>query len=265
MLTQYATWQDIVYAVYAPEVSASGTPHIQGYVRFKNACGLTAVRRYLPTAHWEPARGTDQENRTYICGPYDKGDKHKDENPEAVESGTIQVGRGHRSDIDTVRDLVKDGASFREVLDTSKSFQGVQWAMKALPYYEPPRSWKTEVIWLWGPTGTGKSHVAWEEAGVDAYAPVSFKWWDGYDGHENVILDDIRSDWATYNQFLQLFDKYPFRVECKGGSRQFVAKKIWVTSPYDPPAFFQMEPEALNQLIRRITVVRHLAQRYTEV
>jgi len=141
----------------------------------------------------------------------------------------------------------------------------VQWAQKALPYYEPARSFKTEIFWLWGPTGTGKSHLAWEQAGPDAYAPISWKWWDGYDGQEHVVLDDIRADWAPYNSFLQLFDKYPLRVECKGGSRQFLAKKIWVTSPYDPPAFFQVSSECLEQLTRRITLVTKCSTRYTDV
>jgi len=175
------------------------------------------------------------------------------------------VGKGKRTDIDVIRDLVKDGASFKEVLEQSSSFQSVMWAQKALPYYEAPRSVKTEVFWYWGPTGTGKSHLAWEEAGTDAYAPVSFKWWDGYDGQENIVLDDIRSDWATYNQFLQLFDKYPMRIECKGGSRQFLGKKIWVTSPYDPPAFFQLGEEAIDQLVRRVTLVKSFSVVHTQV
>jgi len=51
------------YVCFAPEIAASGTPHLQGYVRFQNARGLSSVRIDIPRAHWEPAAGTDQVRR----------------------------------------------------------------------------------------------------------------------------------------------------------------------------------------------------------
>jgi len=244
------------YLCYAPEVGDSGTPHLQGYVRWPQPKTIGAACTALGgRAHVELAKGTDQDSRTYIFGPYSKDGHVKEANPEAVEFGEL-ARPGKRKDLDVVRELIKDGGSIKQVIEQTSSFQGLSFAMKAIPYFEPKRSFVTEVYWFWGATGTGKSKAAWEEAGPDAYSPVSYKWWDGYDGHEHVILDDIRSDFCSFNQFLQLFDRYPLRVECKGGSRQLLAKKIWVTSPYDPPAFFQMESEAISQLTRRITLVR---------
>lgn len=202
----------------------------------------------------ERANGDDASNRVYIFGPYDKGDKHKDVNPDAVEFGQMAQ-QGKRNDIAAVKELIKEG-SIQKVIETVNSYQAVRFGMLAMPYFEPKRDFVTEVYWYHGATGTGKSKAAWEEAGSTAYQPVSFKWWDGYDAHENVILDDIRADFCSFNQFLQLFDRYPMRVECKGGSRQFMAKRIWVTSPYDPASFFQMSSEAITQLTRRITRVR---------
>lgn len=173
--------------------------------------------------------------------------------------------QGKRKDIDAVRDLIKDGGSVRQVIETCGSYQSLSFGIKAIAYFEARRSFKTEVYWYYGSTGTGKSHMAWEEAGSDAYTPVSSKWWEGYDGHEHVILDDIRADWCPYNMFLQLFDKYPMRIECKGGSRQFVSKKIWVTSPYPPNAFFQMSDEAITQITRRLTVIKEFSTPFTSV
>jgi len=158
--------------------------------------------------------------------------------------------------LDLVKDLVRSGAKIKTVIEETPSYQGLAFAMKAIPYFEIKRTWVTEINWYWGETGTGKSRAAFEEAGEDSYSPVSYKWWDGYDAHENVILDDIRADFCSYNQFLQLFDRYPMRVECKGGSRQFLARKIWITSPFDPEAFFQMSGEAIVQITRRITTVK---------
>ena len=46
---------------------------------------------------------------------------------------------------------------------------------------------------FWGKTGVGKTKRAWEEAGIEAYPkdPCT-KFWDGYNGQENVVIDEFR-------------------------------------------------------------------------
>lgn len=76
-----------------------------------------------------------------------------------------------------------------------------------------------KVYVFWGPTGTGKSRRAWDEAGPDAYPkdPRS-KFWDGYNGHSNVVLDEFRGA-IDVSHLLRWFDRYPVLVEVKGSSR----------------------------------------------
>jgi len=59
---------------------------------------------------------------------------------------------------------------------------------------------------FWGPTGTGKSRRAWQEAGMDAYpkSPTT-KFWDGYRGEENVVMDEF-SGQIEVNFELSIFD-----------------------------------------------------------
>jgi len=111
------------------------------------------------------------------------------------------------------------------------------------------------VYWYYGPTGCGKSRAAFEEAGLEAYVKMpTNKWWDGYEGEENVIVDDYRADFCTFADLLRFFDRYPMRVEYKGGSTQFLAKNIWITTPYSPERTWEKQSaEKLDQLIRRIT------------
>lgn len=256
----HALKDDAQYICWAPEVGESGTPHLQGFLRFKSGKSLTAVKAIIgDRAHLEIARGTDKEARQYICGPYTKEGKEKPANPNFVEYGEMSS-QGKRSDLEEVREMVANGDSMLDIIGKARSLQSIKTAQVILPYMEKRRIWKTKVIWMYGPTGTGKSKTAWEEGGAEAYAPLSYKWWQGYDGQENVILDDIRPGWATFDEFLRLFDRYPLMVECKGGSRQFTGKTIWVTSPYDPKAFFEgCSSEAMNQMTRRIEEVRHLS------
>lgn len=56
-----------------------------------------------------------------------------------------------------------------------------------------PVAQEKEVYVFWGRTGAGKSRRAWQEATLQAYpkSPTSI-WWDGYQGQENVVIDEFR-------------------------------------------------------------------------
>ena len=83
-----------------------GTPHIQGYVRFKVRKTMAGAKRLLDVqAHLEPARGSEGENIKYcskdrlICG--DDWGEHGVADPE--------IKQGRRSDLEGVIKDVKGG------------------------------------------------------------------------------------------------------------------------------------------------------------
>lgn len=51
--------------VVGKEVSQSSTPHLQGYVEFRNPLSFVGVRKLLPSAHWEVAKGDAASNYKY--------------------------------------------------------------------------------------------------------------------------------------------------------------------------------------------------------
>lgn len=82
----------------------------------------------------------------------------------------------------------------------------------------------------YGAPRTGKTRKAFDEAGESVYVKTpTTKWWDGYKGEENVIIDDfsglIRADYLK-----TWLDRYPCSVEVKGGAVPLCAKRIWITS-----------------------------------
>jgi len=125
-----------------------------------------------------------------------------------------------------------------------------------LKYHEPKRTDKPYVRWFWGATGTGKSKLAYEILGDECYTCLSTgKWFEGYDGHDNVLIDDMRKDFLKFHELLRLLDRHAFRVECKGGSRQFRATQIIITSCYAPDTLFDTR-EDIQQLLRRIDEIK---------
>lgn len=109
---------------------------------------------------------------------------------------------------------------------------------------------------FWGKTGTGKSRRAWEEAGFSAYpkAPTS-KFWDGYQGQQNVVIDEFRGI-IEISHFLRWMDRYPLLVEVKGTSVVCCAEHIWITSNLSPRQWYPaLDDETFDALNRRFTEI----------
>lgn len=113
-----------------------------------------------------------------------------------------------------------------------------------------------EVSCYWGVSGTGKSRRAWNEATFQAYPkdPRS-KFWDGYRGEENVVIDEFRGG-IDIAHLLRWLDRYPVIIEVKGASTVLRAKKIWITSNLHPRDWYpELDELTKNALLRRMTIV----------
>jgi len=252
------------YVCFGQEVGQSLTPHLQGYFEFDNSqkLRLSAVIKRLAEnglncrPHIEPARGTAAQAIAYCEKDgvfFEKGDRPK--------------GQGKRTDLDTVCEILTNGGSIQDVAMSHPSVyvkfhRGLTSLQVVL---SPRRTWKTEIYWLWGPTGSGKSRWAWETY-PDAYSKVAnTKWWCGYTDQDTAIIDDFRpSKEMPFNFVLNLFDRYPLLLESKGGQVQCLFKTIIVTCPYSPDQVLgQLEWVGIEQgaqLKRRIDHVIQFPQ-----
>lgn len=109
---------------------------------------------------------------------------------------------------------------------------------------------------FWGPTGTGKSFRAWEEAGPSAYPKSSrSKFWDGYQGEQDVILDEFRGA-IDVAYLLTWLDRYPVRVEIKGSSKPLSATRFWFTSNLHPRDWYpEIDHLTYEALERRLEIL----------
>lgn len=243
------------YVIWGYETApTTGTPHLQGYAELRKPMKFTSLKKLVDEAiSWHPRRGT-QEQAIEYCK---KGGRF-------VELGQKKQ-QGRRTDLDIVRQNALE-LGMREIT-SQYNFQQIKVAEKFLTYNEEPRDWKPTVVWIWGPTGSGKSKLARElTTNDDVYTKNDgTKWWEGYDAHENVIIDDFRDSWWSLTEMLSLLDRYEKRIEFKGGLRQFKPRKILITSIFAPQDCYRGTGECLVQLTRRIDDTIELVAEVAEV
>jgi len=230
---------DSTYFVLGREVGVKGTQHIQGYCHFKRALSLDDLKGdYDNRIHWEIMKGSPSEASTYCKkeGQFD-------------EYGVIPS-QGKRNDIKRVKELINEGKGMVEICEEVNSYQAMKCGELILKYQKKKPIVKN-VIWICGPSGTGKSEMAWNML-PNAYCfGETGDFWDGYDGEPDVIIDDYRMGTISFRLLLRILDPYPCRVPTKGGSRQLAAQNIIITAPNPPEYYIPFGEEAL-QLLRRI-------------
>lgn len=234
--------QSVRYLIFGKECGKEGTPHLQGYVEYKNAVRLSTVKEDLPRAHLEVRKGTPDEAATYC---------KKD--GEWSEFGEIPK-KGKRSDLEEVAEQVLNGASLQEVAEESpgtvvrfhRGLEAIR-LMRMTHRTEPPK-----VYWLWGGTGVGKTR---QSAVGSFYMKDGTKWWDGYDQQDRIVIDDFDGAWP-FRDLLRLLDRYPYQGQTKGGYVKINSPEIYITCEH-PPEKWWVGTE-LAQVKRRVTEVRHL-------
>lgn len=270
------SWTDkCEYMIYQLEKSpTTGTRHFQGYLVLKanpnNKNGRTLAymkKTFSPTAHWEPANGSHDDNVHYcskphagcnckhckgclprISGPYETGSW-------TDNAGPIAGGKKTASKLLAIKDAIKEGATDLELWDSH--FSEMVRYHGAIERYallvEAPRSQQTKVLWLWGPTSTGKSMRALKISQMHFPNTTYFanfhggrdrQWFDGMKRDtELIIVNDFTAAKSPLTELLNMMDRYGYNVETKGGMINFKPKLMIFTSNDDPlEMYFKMDP-----------------------
>jgi len=249
-------WRDSLqgissYGIVGKEVGESGTPHLQGYVIWNGNKRLAGCKKEHPGAHWELARGSSNQNRTYCSKGNDfvewgvcPGDEGVAGGAATAEKWKVAREAAMRGDYDAIPDQIfvchygnicRIAARYVERMDD-------------LPVDSVCG------LWIVGETGSGKSHVARSCGGF--YVKNVSKWWDGYRGEENVIIDDLDPSHNYLTYYLKIWlDRYAFQGEIKGGTMWCRPRRVIVTSQYPIEQVISLKTDQ-DAIKRRCTVVQ---------
>jgi len=243
---------ECVYIIVGEEVAPkTGTPHLQGYVEFKDKPVLSTVKKRIgATAHLEVAKGFAHQNIQYCSKggkPWMKGEPKQP---------------GKRTDLDKIaKEIIEGKAVDKVALENPMAFHMYGRTMSKIEDIALRKRFRTEMTtceWLWGPTGVGKSHKAFE--GFNPETHYVWKndngWQDGYTGQETVIINEFRGD-IKFSELLQLIDKWPYELRRRGREPvPFLAKHIIITSSLPPEGVYKnlAAEDKLDQLLRRVKI-----------
>lgn len=242
----------VAFIGFEEEMGENKTPHLQGFLYNHSVKGLHQMKELIPRAHFEPKRGTDDQNMKY-CSKEGK----------FMCFGELPR-QGHRSDIEEFINEMKKEPDFKKlVLKYPRHCLRMMKNARELHamYHEPDDSFeKPKVQIIWGTTGVGKSRAArkyFQDKGMAYFCKDASmeKWWNGYRGQPGVILDEFRGGQMKFHELLKLLDGYGSRQQTKGGDIVVKPKEIIITCDNNPRDWYQTFGNDENnwaQLERRV-------------
>ncbi len=247
------------YHVWQFEICpTTGRPHIQGYFITKDPVRLGGAKRIF---------GVDRVHlgsRTHdhaIARAYCLKEDTRAPGTSSFEFGTQPPGSGTRSDLESLGRDIRAGASERAIFEnhTGSYLRYSRAIERARMLYARGRAGPTTVIVLWGATGTGKTRAAFERYPDAYWLPTSNGstiWWPGYDSESTVIVDDFGAGGWPLTYWLTVCDRYPLKVQTKGGFVTLAASQFVFTSNLSPMDWYPNGSELHREaLVRRLTTV----------
>jgi hypothetical protein len=284
---------------FGKEVGEKGTPHLQGCVYFPTVKSAQWISKQIskritcrPRHNFSTynllimyCKKGKQSHQEFV-ELHDKGPNY------GLDADVIEWGeppkQGERTDLKKITDSILKGENTIDTIcrENPMVFHLYERTLKkASDLYEETliRDWTTQGYWLYGPSGTGKSHLSEEAFGKSEYVkqyglrdwykfkcyihnPRDKDWWDKYNHQDIVIFDEFRGE-LDYAYLLRLADKTFLDLPRRGRSPiNFTSKIIIINSSLHPEKIYKRRDreDHIAQLWRRFKVY-HIDKRYNEL
>lgn len=220
---------------------STGQRHFQSYIQLNHSQRLSWLKNNISdSAHFEAQKSKDNRAARNYCMKIDLTTV-----PDTfVELGNFCTGAGQRRDLVEFRDAIRDGRTQNEMMDEflvdMAKYPRLYNSIRALT--KPTRINEFRVVLFYGEPGTGKTRTVWEDHPDHWSVPIGDKiWFDGYDLHPIVLLDDFSgaASKVSLNDTLRLLDRYPIQVPTKGGFTWFMPDIVYITTNIHPRGWYK--------------------------
>lgn len=243
---------DCKYMLFGYEIAESGTPHLQGMCYFGLQKTFAACKTFLGC----------KEVHVEACRNIEKSVTYCKKGGHYFEFGQCPATPQERGKLAQARwSIALEAAKTGRFEEIEPQLQISQARNLEFIYNRELNSRKLvdttcTMLWLWGPTGTGKSMDA-RAAFPGAYQKMCNKWWDGYTDQDVAMMEDFDKEHKYLCHHLKIWlDRYPFTAEVKGLVRTLRPKILVVTSNY-PPSEIWLEASDLEPILRRVKVLAY--------
>lgn len=255
------------------EVAETGTLHYQGYLELKNPRAISYLKSLNSHGHWERRRGSQSQAISYVLKTFqlDAISAMSVDTAYGMEyntSGTMSIIKESMLDpwicvgfagtfgdlteslkpkkartledrLIAIQGLIANGTTEEEI-SQDHFYEWCRFRSAFRDYrllHTKARDFKSYVIVVQGPTGTGKSRWA-AETYPGAYWKSRDNWWCNYQQEDEVVLDEFYG-WMSFDFLLRLCDRYPLDVEVKGGKVAFASRTIIITTNKRPDQWYR--------------------------
>lgn len=232
------TLKSLVYWCLSDEIGENKTYHIHFYLAFASAVRFSTLQKLFEGAHFEMAKGTSQQNRDYVFkkGKWEKDKKKETNLPDTHEEfGEMPLERqGHRSDIEDLYDMVKQGMSNFDILENAPQYllnidkvEKVRQIVKEENYKTVFR--QLNVNYIYGHTGVGKTRGIMEMYGYqNIFRVTDYEHpFDNYKGQDIVIFEEFRSS-LKIQDMLNYLDGYPLELPCRYANKIACFTQVYI-------------------------------------
>ena len=259
-------WQDadlpiclpmgLAYIVWGLEICPkTQRKHLQCYAISKaKEMRATAIKKIFPTAQ--------NIAKQYFKGSISESIAYCKKDHLFTEFGVIPPDQeqGKRSDLEGICDMIKVGATNREIIELDaptfvRNYRGINLLRETLytPKYRPD----IRVVYKYGKTGLGKTYDTVRVEYPNCFIKPIGKgmWFDGYAHEREVMIDEFRGQWPL-SDVLQLLDSNPVQVEIKGGHVKFDPDVVILCSNDHPSTMYESHSvDSRDAFFRRLTEI----------
>lgn len=239
------------YAIYGEEITpTTNRLHWQSYIELDKPTRPAAIKKLYADKgiNISVRRGTREQARDYC-----KKEK------KFTEHGEWISGQGCRTDLKKLVEDMKSGTKLSDIMLNEPNLycryrNGLKDIYSVIQKKNNNKYKPVEVIVITGPSRTGKTRLALEEATFKIQG-IDLNWWQDYDGDEVIVIDEYANN-QPIDDMLRLLDNYVTRLNVKGGHTYSNFKKIYITTNLKQREFHKKDKEIHREaLFNRIDKV----------